>query len=316
MYSQCPECQTRFRVTAEVLRIAQGTVRCGRCGSAFNALSSLTDTLTEPTSAATLVPPQTILTPDLIKDAGNSNGHHRPADSNGHGVGYRADPGLDPQGSDFHFSADDIERVFVDSRDWQRQFGGERRAGTEDGPAVEVDETGTFDDFEDITLEGERIHIEGVPDFLLEADDKPEIDADEKQTEAPGLDRQGRLDTELLEAELQEALNALGPTPDFDLEPTGRFATLKHVPDATHADDTRARHVPLQDPEHPEIVPVAAAGNTTSARVSPNAAISPMPAVVTATVAQRPRANIARSASAGLTGRRKGGRPSGRGRRS
>ena len=64
------------------------------------------------------------------------------------------------------------------------------------------------------------------------------------------------------------------------------------MPDATHADDTRARHVPLQDPELPKIVPVAAAGNTTSARVSPNAAISPMPAVVTATVAQRPRANI------------------------
>ena len=104
----------------------------------------------------------------------------------------------------------------MDSRDWQRQFGGERRARSEDGPAVEVDETGTFE--EDITLEGERIHIEGVPDFLLEADDEPEIDADEKQAEAPGLDRQGRLDTELLEAELQEALNALGPTPDFDLE--------------------------------------------------------------------------------------------------
>ncbi|HET9693631.1 MAG TPA: MJ0042-type zinc finger domain-containing protein, partial [Steroidobacteraceae bacterium] len=45
MYSQCPECLTRFRVTAAALRAAQGTVRCGRCGSAFDALQRLTDTV-------------------------------------------------------------------------------------------------------------------------------------------------------------------------------------------------------------------------------------------------------------------------------
>lgn len=51
MYTQCPDCQTRFRVTAAVLRAARGTVRCGRCGSAFDALDRLSDALepTEPT---------------------------------------------------------------------------------------------------------------------------------------------------------------------------------------------------------------------------------------------------------------------------
>ncbi len=43
MYTQCPDCQTRFRVTAAALRAAHGTVRCGRCGSAFDALPRLTD---------------------------------------------------------------------------------------------------------------------------------------------------------------------------------------------------------------------------------------------------------------------------------
>jgi len=43
MYTQCPECGTAFRVTAEVLRKAAGKVRCGGCGSAFNALDFLSE---------------------------------------------------------------------------------------------------------------------------------------------------------------------------------------------------------------------------------------------------------------------------------
>ena len=48
MYSQCPECHARFRVTAAALKAANGTVRCGRCGAAFNALATLSDTLPAP----------------------------------------------------------------------------------------------------------------------------------------------------------------------------------------------------------------------------------------------------------------------------
>ena len=43
MYTQCPECGTAFRVTAEVLRQAAGKVRCGGCGNAFNALDFLSE---------------------------------------------------------------------------------------------------------------------------------------------------------------------------------------------------------------------------------------------------------------------------------
>jgi predicted Zn finger-like uncharacterized protein len=43
MYTQCPECSTAFRVTAEVLRKAAGKVRCGACGTAFNALDFLSE---------------------------------------------------------------------------------------------------------------------------------------------------------------------------------------------------------------------------------------------------------------------------------
>lgn len=43
MYTQCPDCTTVFRVTAEVLRAAQGKVRCGVCAHSFNALENLSE---------------------------------------------------------------------------------------------------------------------------------------------------------------------------------------------------------------------------------------------------------------------------------
>lgn len=43
MYTQCPDCDTAFPVTARVLQQAAGKVRCGRCGHPFNALESLSE---------------------------------------------------------------------------------------------------------------------------------------------------------------------------------------------------------------------------------------------------------------------------------
>jgi len=51
MYTQCPECEVAFRVTAEVLKQAAGKVRCGGCGVAFNALAHLSEEMpVEPVS--------------------------------------------------------------------------------------------------------------------------------------------------------------------------------------------------------------------------------------------------------------------------
>ncbi|NNC77316.1 MAG: DUF3426 domain-containing protein [Woeseiaceae bacterium] len=44
MYTQCPECATAFRVTADILKQAGGKVRCGGCSKAFNALAYLSET--------------------------------------------------------------------------------------------------------------------------------------------------------------------------------------------------------------------------------------------------------------------------------
>lgn len=48
MYTQCPDCNTAFRVTAEVLKQAAGKVRCGTCRHAFNALEYLSETKPDP----------------------------------------------------------------------------------------------------------------------------------------------------------------------------------------------------------------------------------------------------------------------------
>lgn len=50
MLTQCPNCQTTFLVTTEILRVADGQVRCGRCQTQFDALERLIDE-SEPAAA-------------------------------------------------------------------------------------------------------------------------------------------------------------------------------------------------------------------------------------------------------------------------
>jgi len=60
MYTQCPECNLMFRVTADVLKQAAGKVRCGGCGNTFNALRYLSEDRPgkQPGRAATGAPPE------------------------------------------------------------------------------------------------------------------------------------------------------------------------------------------------------------------------------------------------------------------
>ena len=43
MFTQCANCETVFKLSAEVLRAAGGQVRCGKCGEVFNALAHLAE---------------------------------------------------------------------------------------------------------------------------------------------------------------------------------------------------------------------------------------------------------------------------------
>ncbi|AXK38340.1 DUF3426 domain-containing protein [Crenobacter cavernae] len=55
--TQCPSCQTRFKVTDAQLAIAEGLVRCGRCAHVFNAREALEAQTEPPTELAPPPPP-------------------------------------------------------------------------------------------------------------------------------------------------------------------------------------------------------------------------------------------------------------------
>ncbi len=59
MLTQCPSCQTIFRITSEILRVAHGQVRCGRCHTQFDALARLIEeNEVEETSSGRYVQPE------------------------------------------------------------------------------------------------------------------------------------------------------------------------------------------------------------------------------------------------------------------
>ena len=67
MYTQCPDCSTAFRVTANVLKQAAGKVRCGGCGHAFNALDYLSESLPEQPTVNEPQPSLPELKPEPLK---------------------------------------------------------------------------------------------------------------------------------------------------------------------------------------------------------------------------------------------------------
>ena len=147
MYSQCPDCLARFRVTAAQLRAARGTVRCGRCGGAFDALTRLSDLLpkTEPVDATGLLGDER----DELAAAAQS--------------------GVPPE---YHFSAADLEKVFIEARDWSpAATAAPVFDSDDDAEELIVDEP---EQIEDITLEGERIALAGgdADSFSMLPDDE------------------------------------------------------------------------------------------------------------------------------------------------
>jgi predicted Zn finger-like uncharacterized protein len=266
MYSQCPECQTWFRVTAVALRAAHGTVRCGRCGSAFDALPRLSDTLPDD-----LEPAPSARTLGVFDDPRSASSTAR--DDGVQGLGVDADSDA---GTEFHFSADDIERVFVDARDWQQRFpssdvAGERRPPAEPaadessdgvvipGPGAPVVFVHEPEAIEDITLEGERVVIEGLPE--LDDDLRDIVPEGEPSDDAVPL------------PDVQP--------PPHDTDATDRFEALRLPGDTAESSEPVVSETVIVEPVVAEPVtaqPAAAPPITRPARVDPTAA-EPAPVV-------------------------------------
>ena len=287
MYSQCPECLTRFRVSAAALRAAHGTVRCGRCGSAFDALPRLSDTLQSDGPGSDFGEP----VPPGATGAGGMTGATA--------IGLLA-TGAGGSVPEFHFSADDIEQVFIDARDWQSRFGvssspGDRAGRLGDTSTAELvgflkeGETGDEDEperdandppvwvhepesVEDITLEGERIEIEGaegvdeLEEDFLEREIAREID-EQHLAEITGTHRGFNGDVDEVEAVKDEGFDSLEPF--HDLDSTDQFDILRDVPES----------------QFPDEEPVTALEPDAGVAAEPIAPPGTMPAAVAATAA-------------------------------
>jgi len=262
MYSQCPDCLTRFRVTAEVLRVAQGTVRCGRCGSAFNALLRLSDT-----------PP-----PPGPSPAGASLRAAAPVAGESPATAHI---------SEFHFTADDLEKVFVDARDWQNKYGPTGAAGTapEAGEPSEllVDEA---EPLEDITLEGERIQIEVPTGFLDFEEAQQEAVATPASPPGSDLDETDRfhaLDEREIalraarEAEEERAAAPTPPTPGAPPPRTTGGTVHFRITDDLRAELSAAAGAPATKPAAPATPTTGPAA--AQARIAPEPVVRPVESI-------------------------------------
>ena len=170
-------------------------------------------------------------------------------DTTGHATGPAEDGTVV---TEFHFSADDIEQVFVDARDWQRRFGETgpgsstddelaadlaaavaaeeaQRASAESAATAGGTVPQTADVFvhepesvEDITLEGERIVIEGRQDDEAGAEEFVPGDDAERLPLPPGTGVEPDLDsTDQFEALRIQAAAAALAGDDAEAHPHG-----------------------------------------------------------------------------------------------
>jgi predicted Zn finger-like uncharacterized protein len=84
LQTQCPHCQTRFRVTEEQLEVAKGRVRCGSCMQIFNAVENRID---EPKPVVT-TSPEPVINPDPDEDLVFAD---NPEEDAAHGAYIKAD---------------------------------------------------------------------------------------------------------------------------------------------------------------------------------------------------------------------------------
>ncbi|MES1195366.1 MAG: DUF3426 domain-containing protein [Steroidobacter sp.] len=158
MLTQCPGCQTVFRITGSILRAAHGQVRCGRCNTQFDAVQNAFDeeqlppqmaakqTRQEPSEKTEYMPPRQENSSADDVDAFMSSVFHQSAhneqitmegdrinpdemDQKNHG--FMVDEGL---------TDDSIIEIFnVDSAEWSAPFAGKpEKNGNEQTDAESV----------------------------------------------------------------------------------------------------------------------------------------------------------------------------------
>lgn len=151
MYTQCPDCATVFRVTADALRAAHGDVRCGICSTTFNALENLSEQSFEPAPPEADAPsPDDSMTVEELP--GNEN------------IELSED-----QAMEFHGDAADLDRLFVV----------ESPTPANDGDLERTDE------FPVLILDEQDAPVEPQPVFVPPARVQPELIDETDEADEP-----------------------------------------------------------------------------------------------------------------------------------
>ena len=208
MFTECPTCQTMFRVTGAILRASHGQVECGQCHAIFDAIERLIDDIPpgpQPDPAVSLEPAAALFAV--------------PADAEEAVLASSAMPWVNdlPTG-EFQLEGGDLVPIVATRErkpEWRSSASGEHLY------AIEVP-----GDPEEITLEGDRIEISGVYRAPAALTSPPEI-GEEQETEP------------LLESAATVAAVPAGPapyrsrrTPEFTASPAPVFATEPEAPES------------------------------------------------------------------------------------
>ncbi len=178
MFTQCPQCQTVFRVTVAMLRAAQGRVRCGRCSHVFNALTFLIDQpdADVPPGAEPVEAP-----PPDIPVGPNRRASDLPFDPDDY-----SNQDIPESALEFDLTVDDLNRVFVKAPAPSLQIKAAEPPvpiptpsdeDTAEHEIVDIDESATV---EAVTLEGEEVEVTAS---LAPADSDPDLDSDNQTSE-------------------------------------------------------------------------------------------------------------------------------------
>ena len=189
MYTQCPDCATVFRVTAEALRAAQGDVRCGVCATSFNALENLSEQAFRPASDGPS--PDDSMTVEELPGTENielSAPVELAAVPDAQSPATEESAGDDEaRALEFHGDASDLDRLFVVEEPALQRFDpAEAAAVAANEPAPDLDSTDehpilVLDERDDIPDEvvdeeaGESIVLETAPAPDEQPEPEPEL---------------------------------------------------------------------------------------------------------------------------------------------
>ncbi len=186
MLTRCPACDTTFRVTGAVLRVARGRVRCGRCATTFDAIAGLLDENAAEIATST------------ARDQEQTPASEGTSDGEGSADPARA--ATDEPGREQFLTEEELARIFVAAPGWPpHEDSPSRQSVAEDaGPGHDRDRDSDIvvderDAYEEITLEGRRIEISGQYPTISEEDGWEEtlqveyLPADEEEEVLPPL---------------------------------------------------------------------------------------------------------------------------------